>query len=121
MSEVFASTKSPNQAEERLKSTLGIYAAQIEKAATEISNSSGWKYGGLDLSPAPLMDVSIGRAIENFLGAPDGLQRNAYRGSDHHARAESNSGEAGRLFGIDAADTGRYGARATLERRAPLD
>jgi uncharacterized protein (UPF0210 family) len=72
VSEVFASTKSPNEAEERLKNTLGVYAAQIEKTATEISNASGWKYGGLDLSPAPLLDVSIGRAIENFLGAPVG-------------------------------------------------
>lgn len=72
VSEVFASTKSPSEAEERLKGTLGIFAAQIEKAATEISSSSGWKYGGLDLSPAPLMDVSIGGAIENFLGAPVG-------------------------------------------------
>ncbi len=72
VSEVFASTKSPNEAEGRLKNTLGMYAAQIENTAVEISNSSGWKYGGLDLSPAPLMDVSIGRAIENFLGAPIG-------------------------------------------------
>jgi uncharacterized protein len=72
VSEVFASTQSPNQAEERLKNTLGMYAAQIEKTANEISSASGWKYGGLDLSPAPLMDVSIGRAIENFLGAPVG-------------------------------------------------
>jgi uncharacterized protein len=72
VSEVFASTKSAIEAEERLKSTLAIYAAQIEKAATEISNASGWKYGGLDLSPAPLLDVSIGGAIENFLGAPLG-------------------------------------------------
>ena len=72
VSEVFASTKSPNEAGERLKNTLGVYAAQIEKTATEISNASGWKYGGLDLSPAPLLDVSIGRAIENFLGAPVG-------------------------------------------------
>jgi len=72
VSEVFASTKSPNEAEARLKNTLGVYAAQIEKTANEISNASGWKYGGLDLSPAPLMDVSIGRAIENFLGAPVG-------------------------------------------------
>ena len=70
--EVFASTQSPNEAEERLKNTLGRYAAQIEKTATEISSASGWKYGGLDLSPAPLMDDSIGRAIENFLGAPVG-------------------------------------------------
>jgi uncharacterized protein (UPF0210 family) len=72
VSEVLASTQSANEAEERLKNTLGTYAAQIEKTATEISSASGWKYGGLDLSPAPLMDVSIGRAIENFLGAPVG-------------------------------------------------
>jgi uncharacterized protein (UPF0210 family) len=72
VSEVFASTQSPNEAEERLKNVLGEYAKQIEKTATEISSASGWKYGGLDLSPAPLMDVSIGRAIENFLGAPVG-------------------------------------------------
>jgi uncharacterized protein len=72
VSQVFTSTKSPNEAEEQLKNTLGVYAAQIEKTATEISNASGWKYGGLDLSPAPLIDVSIGRAIENFLGAPVG-------------------------------------------------
>jgi uncharacterized protein len=72
VSEVFASTKSPNEAEERLKNTLGEYAKQIEKTATEISSANGWKYGGLDLSPAPLIDVSIGRAIENFLGTPVG-------------------------------------------------
>jgi uncharacterized protein (UPF0210 family) len=72
VSDVFASTKSPNEAEEKLKNTLGTYAAEIEKTAVEISNTSGWKYRGLDLSPAPLMDVSIGRAIENFLGAPVG-------------------------------------------------
>ena len=72
VSDVFASTKSPNEAEEKLKNTLGTYAAEIEKTAVEISKMSGWTYGGLDLSPAPLMDVSIGRAIENFLGAPIG-------------------------------------------------
>ncbi len=73
VSEVFTATKSAHEAEERLKNTLGVYAAQIEKTATEIiSKASGWKYGGLDLSPAPLIDVSIGRAIENFLGAPVG-------------------------------------------------
>jgi uncharacterized protein (UPF0210 family) len=72
VSEVFASTQSPNEAEARLTNTLGEYAKQIEKTAIEISSASGWKYGGLDLSPAPLMDVSIGRAFENFLGAPVG-------------------------------------------------
>jgi uncharacterized protein len=72
VSEVFASTKSPDEAEQQLKNTLSAYAAEIEKTAVEISKASGWNYGGLDLSPAPLMDVSIGRAIENFLGAPVG-------------------------------------------------
>jgi hypothetical protein len=72
LSEVFASTKSANEAEQQLKNTLGTYATEIEKTAVEISNTTGWQYGGLDLSPAPLMDVSIGRAIENFLGAPVG-------------------------------------------------
>jgi uncharacterized protein (UPF0210 family) len=72
VSEVFAATKSPNEAEEQLKNVLSLYATEIEKTAMEISGTSGWKYGGLDLSPAPMKDVSIGGAIENFLGAPMG-------------------------------------------------
>jgi uncharacterized protein len=72
VSEVLASTKSPSEAEERLKNVLGAHAAKIEKAATEVSEASGWTYGGIDLSPAPLKDISIGGAIENFLGAPVG-------------------------------------------------
>jgi uncharacterized protein len=67
-----ASTKSPAEAEESLRNVLGAHAAQIEKTAVEISKGSDWKYGGIDLSPAPLKDVSIGRAVENFLGAPVG-------------------------------------------------
>jgi len=55
-----------------LKSSLTVYAQQVEKTAKEISQSSGWKYGGIDLSPAPLKEISIGGAIENFLGAPIG-------------------------------------------------
>ena len=38
----------------------------------EVSAASGWRYGGIDLSPAPMKDVSIGTAFENFLGAPVG-------------------------------------------------
>ncbi|MFZ3380023.1 MAG: DUF711 family protein [Candidatus Acidiferrales bacterium] len=72
VSEVLASTMSPTEAEERLKNTLGAHAAKIEKTAMEVSAASGWRYGGIDLSPAPMKDVSIGRAIENFLGAPVG-------------------------------------------------
>jgi uncharacterized protein len=65
----FATAKSPDAAEERLKSSLTVYAQQVEKTAKEISRNSGWKYGGIDLSPAPLKEISIGGAIENFLSA----------------------------------------------------
>ena len=72
VADALASTKSPDAAQERLKSSLTIYAQQVEKTAKEISQSTGWKYGGIDLSPAPLKEISIGAAIENFLGAPIG-------------------------------------------------
>jgi uncharacterized protein len=72
VADALASAKSPDDAEERLKSSLTMYAQQVEKTAKEISQSSGWKYGGIDLSPAPLKEISIGGAIENFLGAPIG-------------------------------------------------
>ena len=72
VSDVLASTKSPAEAEARLKQELGAYAAQVEKTAMEISGASGWDYGGIDLSPAPLKQVSIGRAFENYLDAPLG-------------------------------------------------
>jgi uncharacterized protein len=72
VADALASTKSPELAEEHLKASLTIYAQQVEKTAKEIGRSTGWKYGGIDLSPAGLKDVSIGRAIENFLGAPMG-------------------------------------------------
>jgi uncharacterized protein (UPF0210 family) len=72
VADAFASAKSPDAAEERLKSSLTIYAQQVEKIAKEISQSSVWKYGGIDLSPAPLKEISIAGAIENFLGAPIG-------------------------------------------------
>ena len=72
ISEVLASTNSPGEAEAGLKRDLGAFATQIEKVATEISATSGWDYGGIDLSPAPLKEISIGRAFENYLGKPLG-------------------------------------------------
>jgi len=37
-----------------------------------VAAKSGWTYAGIDPTPAPLGDVSIARAIENFTGAPFG-------------------------------------------------
>jgi uncharacterized protein len=72
VAEALASAKSPATAEENLRSALGAHATSIEKTAMEVSKASGWIYGGIDLSPAPMKDVSIGRAIENFTGSPVG-------------------------------------------------
>ena len=44
----------------------------IEKIATTLSGQTGWTYGGTDVSPAPLGEVSIGAAIEKLTGVPFG-------------------------------------------------
>ncbi|MGH9684572.1 MAG: DUF711 family protein [Candidatus Acidiferrales bacterium] len=67
-----ASAKSPDAAEKALAESLGRCAEELENAAMQLDRHTGWKYGGIDLTPAPLKDVSIGRAIENFLLAPIG-------------------------------------------------
>jgi len=72
VADAFSSTKSPTLAGAALKDQLGQHAMQIEKTAMDIAKQTGWKYGGIDLSPAPQPEVSIGAAIENLLGAPIG-------------------------------------------------
>ena len=38
----------------------------------KIAAETGWAYEGIDATPAPLRDISIGGAIEAFTGAPFG-------------------------------------------------
>jgi len=59
-------------AEVRLQAALSPHAAAIEAVARKLEPELGWRYEGIDLSPAPLRDVSIGEALENFTGAPVG-------------------------------------------------
>ena len=72
VADVFGSTHSPDEAETRLRDSLGHYAQEIEATAKQIEQQTSWNYGGIDLSPAPLKEISIGRAIEKFYGAPLG-------------------------------------------------
>ena len=53
----------------RLQQRLGRFAQEIEATAQAVAAQTGWSYAGLDLSPAPLKDVSIGAAIENLTHA----------------------------------------------------
>ncbi len=57
------------KARRELRESLGEHAKRIEAAARAFAKRSRWKYVGMDLSPAPLKDVSIGAALENFTGA----------------------------------------------------
>jgi uncharacterized protein (UPF0210 family) len=57
------------RATERLSEALGAHAVALEKLAGQIEAQTGFTYMGIDPTPAPLRDVSIGAAIEKFLGA----------------------------------------------------
>jgi uncharacterized protein (UPF0210 family) len=59
-------------AKRRLTDSLASSAFDIERLAERIDRDMGWAYVGIDLSPAPLKDVSIGAAIEAFTAQPVG-------------------------------------------------
>jgi uncharacterized protein (UPF0210 family) len=60
-------------AKQRLIDSLANSAFDIERHAGRIDQETGWAYMGIDLSPAPSGDVSIGAAIENLTAQPVGL------------------------------------------------
>jgi uncharacterized protein (UPF0210 family) len=60
-------------AKQRLTDSLANSAFDIERHAGRIDQETGWAYMGIDLSPAPSGDVSIGVAVENLTAQPVGL------------------------------------------------
>ncbi len=72
VAEVFARYREPGEAERQLASALAGHLRAAEAVASEVARTRGWTYAGIDPTPAPLGDVSIGRAIESFTGAPFG-------------------------------------------------
>lgn len=72
VAEVFDSTHDRARARQTLEAVLGEHARAVESIARRIETETGWTYRGLDLSPAPLKEVSIGAAIEKLTGAKFG-------------------------------------------------
>jgi uncharacterized protein (UPF0210 family) len=73
VAEVFAKDHDPRTAEQTLAASLSRHLVDVEAVATKIAASnSGWTYSGIDPTPAPLGDDSIGAAIESFIGGPFG-------------------------------------------------
>jgi uncharacterized protein len=69
---VFAHDHDPRTAGKALTNALALHARAVEEAAMKVAAGTGWIYGGLDPTPAPGGQVSIGAAIESFTGAPFG-------------------------------------------------
>ena len=59
-------------AEDRLRQSFDAQLAPIESLGSKIAAAEGVQYLGIDPSPAPGMDRSIGAAIETFTGLPFG-------------------------------------------------
>jgi uncharacterized protein (UPF0210 family) len=55
-----------------LKSAMNDALREIETIADGIERETGWRYLGIDTSPAPLKGASIGQAIETLTQAPFG-------------------------------------------------
>jgi uncharacterized protein len=55
-----------------LTAALTKYAAAADAVGRKVATETGWTYVGVDPTPAPLADVSIGAAIEAFTGAKFG-------------------------------------------------
>jgi uncharacterized protein (UPF0210 family) len=59
-------------ARQKLTDALANAAVEVESQTERIDRDTGWAYVGMDLSPAPLKDVSIGAALENLTAQPVG-------------------------------------------------
>jgi uncharacterized protein (UPF0210 family) len=73
--QVFANAKAKddlNAVGEQLTAALAAPARKVEEIAHRVSTSSGWKYQGIDLTPVPLKEISIGAAMESLLQGPIG-------------------------------------------------
>jgi uncharacterized protein (UPF0210 family) len=70
--EAFAQSPGHAEAEKRLLGLLQHWDSAAEAIATRSAQQTGWTYEGIDPTPAPLNDVSIGAAIEQLTRAPFG-------------------------------------------------
>lgn len=76
--QVFAGAKGDlNSAGEQLTAALAEQARKVESIASRVATSTGWRYQGIDLTPVPLKEISIGGALESLvhgeIGSPGSL------------------------------------------------
>ncbi len=65
---VMAVQRDAEATRQALITELGMHARAVADVAGKIDQDTGWTYEGIDLSPAPRKEVSIGSAIAGFTG-----------------------------------------------------
>jgi len=71
--EVFARTRGDfSRSVEELTQQLTVHAKVAAGIAQRVAATRGWQFMGVDPTPAPMGDVSIGAAIESYTGAKFG-------------------------------------------------
>ena len=71
--EVFARTRGDfSRSVEELTQQLTVHARVAARIGQRVAAASGWQFMGVDPTPAPMGDVSIGAAIESYTGAKFG-------------------------------------------------
>ena len=65
---VMAVQRDSDATRQALVAELGLHARAVGDIADKIDEQTGWAYVGLDLSPAPMKDASIGSATAGFTG-----------------------------------------------------
>ncbi|MGC2696593.1 MAG: DUF711 family protein [Candidatus Angelobacter sp.] len=66
--QVFTDSKGDlNATSEQLTAALSTQAKKIEEIAHRVATSTGWKYQGIDMTPVPLKEISIGGALESLI------------------------------------------------------
>jgi uncharacterized protein (UPF0210 family) len=72
ITEAFKQNNNPTNARQTLKLLLEKNLIPIQDIAENISKTLNWQYDGIDASPAPGLDASIGQAIETYSKQPFG-------------------------------------------------
>lgn len=72
LSAAFQGAPDLQQAKQRLKLQLEAALAPVAERGSALAKHSGWQYLGIDASPAPGLDASIGQAIETLTQTPFG-------------------------------------------------
>jgi uncharacterized protein (UPF0210 family) len=70
--DAFTGARDREDARSRLVARFTTELREIERIASAVARAEGVSYGGIDSSPAPLGDDSIGGAIEALTGVPFG-------------------------------------------------